>query len=227
LAIASIFLHDPLRPFHGPLITALPRLLVPHSHPSFLALAFNLYLAIRACSTATPELRSLCDVGDSLDTEPACLSLISISLQVLQERGYKSASPAQREAFLIEKATAWLRDCSRFDCVAMADILYKWAKALEDALGFEHASAIVCGQFYKYVPRFFPLFAAIVRFVWRRGSAIGQVRLEEASLVNPCRAHAAALALLARGDGRLACALASFARDCEESDRMINCLREC
>jgi hypothetical protein len=225
LPITSILLRETLRPFQGQVISALPRLLVPHSHASFLALAFGVYLAIRACSPTTPELRHLCDVGESLGTEPASHALVALSLQMLRERGHKAASPAQREAFIIENATAWLRECARFDCVAMADVLYEWAKTLEDALGFEHASAVVCGQFYKWVPRFFPLFVAMARFVRRRAPAAGreivQVRLEEASLVNPCRAHAVAIAMLARGDRRAACTLASFAGDCDESDRLI------
>jgi hypothetical protein len=107
----------------------------------------------------------------------------------------------------------------------MGDVIYEWAKALQDTLGFDHASSFVCYQLPKYVPRFFPVFTAMARFVAKQGPAVDREavvrRLEEAALVNTCRAHAIATILLARGGGRQACELASFDRDCEESDQMI------
>jgi hypothetical protein len=126
---------------------------------------------------------------------------------------------------MIEKMTEWFVGSARFDCLEMADVIYEWARALQDTLGFDHASAVVCCQLHKYVPRFFPLFSAMARFVGKRGVAAGrdiiERRLEEAALVNRCRAHALATILLVYDGGRVACDLASFERDCEESDAII------
>jgi hypothetical protein len=143
---------------------------------------------------------------------------------MMRERAYKAETPGQREAFVIEKTTEWFAACARFDCLEMAEVIYEWARALQDTLGFDHASAVVCCQLHKYVPRFFPLFAAIARFLTGRdpGGDIVARRLREASIVNPCRAHALATVLLANERGRVACDLASFERDCDESDAIIN-----
>jgi hypothetical protein len=225
LPVTSILLRDALRAFHGTIVAAVPGLLVPHARAPFVPLAFAIHVAIRACPRASAAFAPLCDASDALDTEPACMSLVVPALQMLRERAYKALSAREREGFVTEKVTDWFQASARFDCTAMADVIYEWAKALQDTIGFDHASSFVCYQLPKYVPRFFPVFTAMGRFVAKQGPggdrAAAVQRLEEAALVNRCRAHALATLLLARGRGRQACELASFDRDCEESEQMI------
>jgi hypothetical protein len=144
---------------------------------------------------------------------------------MLRERACKAETPGQRDAFMIEKLTEWFVGSAPFDCLEMADVIYEFARALQDTLGFDHPSAVVCCQLHKCVPLFWPLFSAIARFVGKRGAAAGsdiiERRLEEAALVNGCRAQALATIFLANDGGQVACDLASFERDCKQSDAII------
>jgi hypothetical protein len=111
LPITSVFLRKNLRPFHNEIVTAMRTFLVGHSHASFIPSTFGIPTAIRACSNNSSDLRFLCDVGDSINTEPACVSLIIPTLQMLRERAYKSETSRQREAFMVEKINEWFGEC--------------------------------------------------------------------------------------------------------------------
>jgi hypothetical protein len=226
LPLAAVLLRDNLGSFHRQIITAMPTILVSHSRACFGPLAFTVRIAIRACPNTSPDIRFLADVADSLDTEPACMSLIVPALQMLRERAYKAETSREREAFVIEKVTHWFQRSARFDCVSMPDVIYEWAKALQDTIGFAHASSFICYQLLKYVRRFFPVFATMARFVGKGSTSddhdLVVQRLEEAAILNQCRVHAVATILLARRRGRIACDLACFERDCEESDQILS-----
>jgi hypothetical protein len=109
----------------------------------------------------------------------------------------------------------------------MADIVFEWLKLIYENIGLEQMLSIVCLQFHKYCPRFFPLFVGLAKYLrihLRSPQKRGLISeaLQRSALVNTCRAHALATLLLDKPEHRrLACDLAAFSGDCAESELII------
>lgn len=127
-----------------------------------------------------------------------------------------------RSALITDRVTTWLENC--YDCYHMANVVYEWQNLILQYLGAQEVVSVVCFQFHKFLPRFFPLFVAMAMFLRRQqrhGEDVSDT-LDMIESVVRTKAHRAALKLLSvPGKMGAALKLASFIEDCDESDDIV------
>jgi hypothetical protein len=226
--IASMLSQQTFHSCHHRIVKSLPLIMTPHDRASFSSICICIFRAIRVADPADSEpVRFLCELSDSLVTEPASFALMQQFMASLNERGRKASSPDRKEAFFMDQVALWLKRCAATDCYRMADIVFEWLKLIYENIGLEQMLSIVCLQFHKYCPRFFPLFVGLAKYFrihLRSPQKRGLISeaLQRSALVNTCRAHALATLLLDKREHRkLACDLAAFSGDCAESELII------
>ena len=156
-------------------------------------------------------------------------STLLIELQLIE-------NPRNIAMGLEDAILEWVQFASSNDSYDMTYRILFWLNATANNLNPERALNLACTTFYKYIPRFFNLFASIAIFLQerRRNLKKSDEYLTNAAVVNTCRAHSEAFRLLIRylhltssdnaqkGIIYTALKLSQFENDCEESDSLIN-----
>jgi hypothetical protein len=169
-------------------------------------------------------------VGD-LATVPTCLGLVKAYMKLFSTRIDKLQSPAEKERSLLQLANSWF-DGKATDCYRFIDILYEWVYMIFHYVGVKPAIAFIVGRAAKSGIRYFAAIVAIHKFLARlklqsfEQLGVVQADLTAAAKQLECRAHAAALELIATFEHtKTALDLATFERDCPESDALLDRLR--
>lgn len=169
------------------------------------------------------EIRS-----DLLITKPMNLFMLKIYMQCLKNRYSKITNSRIKDTFITDFVTSWMRNLEYFDCYDMSSIFYEWEQLIYNVHGIEQLLPFVCYQFFKYIPRFFPLFVSMSKFfneiIGKEDKTQIQMFLNNSALLNPVKAHALSTVLAINKQYiKEALQLASFPIDCEESNRIIEC----
>ncbi|OHT01486.1 hypothetical protein TRFO_31671 [Tritrichomonas foetus] len=168
--------------------------------------------------------------SDTLLTSPGNIDMFKIYLSSLRERAEKAGNDRQKESFISDLVTQWMQNCEHYDCYAMAEIIYEWENVIFQFYELEQLLTLVCYQFFKYIPRFFPLFVGLARFVrkYDKGATDEEKEkiqsiLKNSAMVNPVTAHALSTLLVNQKKYyKEALELAAFPKDCEESNQIIH-----
>lgn len=167
---------------------------------------------------------------DQLLTKPANMSTFKIYMMSLRERVEKSIKSRAKDDIVSDFITQWLSECKDYDCYYMADIIYEWENFIFQCYGLEQLLNYVCYMFHKYIPRFFPLYIAMSRFIrknYKAGSdddrELIRRYLENSAMLNQVRAHSLSTLLIMEFEfSKEALQLAAYPDDCEESNKLID-----
>ena len=202
--------------FYPSILAKISQILPEKTHPSFQAFTHLIPRAI-AMGATNPHMNGLSEM-------PAPIDLFKIDMMCIRERVEKVSNNEDRTSIIYDSVTTWLESIRGMDCPAMSEIIYEWENLILQYLGADQVMTIVCFQFHKYIPRFFPLFAAIGKFLRKRkrqGEDIERMINLTMSIVS-IKAHAKAIELLGRPEKmKEALRLAAFTCDCPESDAII------
>ena len=176
------------------------------------------------------ELMKLIKITDTLLTKPGNFILFRSYLMAARYRAKTALNTQQEETYLSDCITNWMQKCKEFDCYQMGDIVFEWEGLIFSTNGIEQLLSTVCYQFVKYMPRFLPLFVGLSRFVRSYIKSASkndvekiQLTLKNSALLINEKCHALSLLLLDKKEYyRTAVELASFDKDCPESDALID-----
>ncbi|OHS94352.1 hypothetical protein TRFO_11215 [Tritrichomonas foetus] len=230
MSLTHILTSPNLKSHYPTLLINCSNLIPTHDRACFAALSLCLPQLIAIHTEMTDDLIRLFKISDSLVTKPGSLFLFKIYLKALRERAEKAENTQQKESFISDYITSWMQNCKDYDCYQMPEFVYEWENLIFKFYGLEQLLSMVCYQFFKYMPRFFPLFIGFSRFVRRYMISANQNEvnmiedaLKSAALINSQRAHALSLLLLNKPEYyRTALDLAAFPEDCDESESIIN-----
>lgn len=212
-----------------PFINDIAAIITSHELASFTSLSGCLPRLISMCSENNDDLKRLYLITDSLMTVPGNSFLFRIYLKSISEKASKIDNQRQSESFISDYITSWMQNCKNYDNYEMSMMVYSWEDFICTYYGLEQFLSMVFYQFFKYMPRFFPLFVGYAKFIQffmrtanRRDVDMINEAVNGVALQVPNRCHALSLLLLQeKGFMKIALNLASFPKDCHESDAII------
>ena len=224
-------LNNPLyNQFYPLILDGCSKLIPSYEQASFAALSMALPRLIIIHTELTDDLLKLFKISDSLLTKPGSYFLFKIYILALRARANKAETTQQKESFISDNITSWMQHCKEYDCYQMSELVYEWENLIFQMYGLEQLLSIICYQFFKYMPRFLPLFIAFSRFVRRYIKVASQddkdsieEALKGAAMMNSQKSHALSLLLITKTEYYItALDLATFPEDCPESESIIN-----
>ena len=162
--------------------------------------------------------------------------VIKTYLKLVVSRAEKMSSKAKQENYVMNSITNFMSNVQEYsDCYDIANIIFEICFTISKFNGFLQLLPIMSNQIFKNAPRFFPVFVGVATFFHKYKFVMNQPEIiskanssfigcgKQMMYVN--RAHGTALQLLADPTKmKIALDLASFAQDCEESDKIIQSL---
>jgi hypothetical protein len=141
-------------------LKTLPRFLWRPSDPSFVRFTPLFVAVLSSLDPATPLWR---EVAELTGVAAGPWPLLRVALACLSERIEVAPEELHHAALAMEAFVAWLADCEA-DCYSLSNALHEWAVLLEQFCGVEETLMHLCVTVARQVPRFFPYFAAVMRF---------------------------------------------------------------
>lgn len=226
-----ILSRDSLRQFQSELINHADEIIPSNEKASFEGLSLCLPRMIDAFTDQPIDILKILESKcDRLLTEPCNISTFKIYMMSLRERVEKAIKNRSKDDIVSDFITQWMQECKRYDCYYMAEIIYEWENLIFQFYGLEQLLNYACYQFFKYIPRFFPLYIGLSRFIRKNYKAASDedkemIRqyLQNSALINPVRAHSLSTLLVTEIEfSKEALELAAYPEDCEESNKLID-----
>lgn len=226
-----ILSRDSLRASQLELISHAEEIIPSNKNASFEGLSLCLPRMIDAFNDQPNDiLRILESKCDELLTEPGNMSNFKIYMMSLRERVEKALKNKLKEDIVSDFITQWMQECKKYDCYYMSEIIYEWENLIFQFYGLEQLLNYACYQFFKYIPRFFPLYIGLSRFIRKNYKSASDddkemIRqyLQNSAMIIPTRAHSLSTLLVTEIEySKEALELASYPEDCEESEKLIN-----
>ena len=228
--ILSATTRESLRRYQMSIVKHCKEVIPEHENASFSSFALCLQRMMGLMNDQTEQLRYLCAIGDSLITAPLSYYLFRTYIATLRERMERTKTPAEKENYLMDNLSSWLKKSQVCDCYKLTDVIYEWEMLVYQNLGLDYLISIVWLQMRKLVKRFFPLFTAMNRFINTNATSLTSeerssidVRLNGFALMDTTRAHSLAFLLCGKKEyAQEMLALAMFESDCPESEAIIS-----
>jgi len=229
LLLSRVFTLSSLSSHHFTILRMIERVLPSHN----MAAASDYYCLLSRFIVSSPPqseyLRYLSSFSETLLTQPMSFVLFSHYLSALHERAQKINPPQQRDIFITDSAASWLDKIKLYDSVYLEEMIYKWIEILLSE-SCEQGLPLVSFQFFKSIPRFFPLIVALGKYMKKCSNQdrkdVLMSYLKNASAMIQVECHSTALLMFTQGgDMKSILDLARFDKDNDESRalcKMIN-----
>lgn len=188
--------------------------------PKFFALTGVLPELIRAMKPNTSQSNKVSEYAAALVAHVGAFELfIATTTATIDSEDFDQRDRISTVTDLLIK---WCSKCCGADTYDLDRRIYEWSKVLMIYCGVDDTVLHLCYTISKYMPRLLPYLSAIMRFSRENPDINIAGPLEASSLLSHTRVHGEALKAAARKDFKLALKLASFDRDCPESDAILD-----